>query len=119
MVDWSPRRVEVGGIRLTVYRAGNGRPPLVFAHGLTDSGLCWSRLAEQFVPEHDVVLYDARGHGLSDHAASYSYRSHVADLVGLLDALRVPPAVLVGHSMGGAHVAAVAAAHPHRVGGSS
>lgn len=46
---------------------------------------------------------------------SYRFAEHVADLVGLIEALELPPAVLVGHSMGGPHVAALAAPRPELV----
>lgn len=58
---------------------------------------------------------DARGHGSSDHAASYTYRDHVDDLFALLDDAVDGPVVLVGHSMAGPHVARVAATSVDRI----
>ena len=98
------------GVDLQVHRTGGGRPPVVLAHGITDSGLCWTRLARALQPDYDVVMIDARGHGGSDHPGSYSYGEHVGDLIGVLESLDLSPAILIGHSMGGPHVAAVAAA---------
>jgi pimeloyl-ACP methyl ester carboxylesterase len=40
--------------------------------------------------------------------AAYTFADHVGDLIALLNELRLPPGVLLGHSMGGAHVAAAA-----------
>lgn len=108
--------VHVGEVRLRTLRTGSGRQPIVlFAHGITDSGACWSRLAQALSPDHDLVMYDARGHGESEWTGTYTFADHVGDLIALLDELRLPPVVLMGHSMGGAHVAAVASAAPERV----
>jgi pimeloyl-ACP methyl ester carboxylesterase len=90
-------------------------PPLVLVHGITDSGLCWSRVARALEPHWNVIMVDGRGHGSSGHPGSYTFREHVADLTGVLAALDVGRPVLVGHSMGGPHAAAVAAADPSLV----
>jgi len=109
--------VHVDGVELRVHRTGRTEPTVVLVHGIADSGLCWARLAEALEAHYDVVMFDARGHGESARPGSYSFGEHVRDLVGVLETLDVQPAVLVGHSMGGAHVAAVAAEHPALVRG--
>jgi pimeloyl-ACP methyl ester carboxylesterase len=106
--------VTANGVDLRIHRTGDG-PPVVLVHGITDSGPCWTRVARALAADHDVVMIDARGHGESAHPGSYGFADHVADLVDVLRALNLPPAVLVGHSMGGPHVATVAADHPDRV----
>ena len=58
--------VSANGVRLHVYRTGTDKPPLVFAHGITDNGLCFLPIAEQLAEDFEIVLYDARGHGRSD-----------------------------------------------------
>lgn len=88
---------------------------MVLAHGLSDSGRCWRRLARILAVDHDVVCYDARGHGGSDRADSYAYPGHLADLIGLLESLGPEPVTLIGHSMGGTHATAVAARRPELV----
>jgi pimeloyl-ACP methyl ester carboxylesterase len=63
--------------------------------------------------EYDLIMYDARGHGLSDAPETgYAPEEHVADLVGLVDALGLERPALIGHSMGAANVALAAATHP-------
>lgn len=102
--------------RIRWYRRPGESPTLVLAHGITDSAACWSSVVEA-LPGIDVIAYDARGHGSSDHAASYLYREHVDDLTTLLDRVVDGPVVLVGHSMAGPHVAQVAAMSSERVRG--
>ena len=58
--------VIANGVRLHVYRSGTDKPPLVFAHGITDSGLCFVPIAEQLAEDFEIVLYDSRGHGRSN-----------------------------------------------------
>jgi pimeloyl-ACP methyl ester carboxylesterase len=68
----------------------------------------------------ESVLYDQRGHGLSERPPTgYSLADSVADLAELLDALGLSeePVFLVGNSYGGAVAVAFALAHPARVAG--
>src|SRR4029079_9285038 len=60
-----------------------------------------------------IIRYDKRGHGLSDATpAPYKLADHVADLAGLLDALGVKQAVLVGLSIGGLITQGLSAVRP-------
>lgn len=111
---WSFGAAGGGAPRIRWYRRSGDGPTLVLAHGITDSAACWSSVVEA-LPGVDIVAYDARGHGQSDHAGSYAYRNHVADLTALLERVANGPVVLVGHSMAGPHTAAVAAAFGERV----
>src|SRR5207302_77029 len=62
--------------------------------------------------------FDNRGFGFSGKPATgYDKASYARLTVALLDALHLPDAVLIGHSMGGAIAAEVAIAHPERVRG--
>jgi len=112
--EWQSAYVDVNGLRLHYWRTGGeGKPVMVMAHGITDYGLNWAGLAERLQPDYDIVMYDARGHGYSDKPdGPYDLASHVADLVGLLQALGIERPVLMGHSMGGSTVALAAATYP-------
>jgi pimeloyl-ACP methyl ester carboxylesterase len=112
--DWLSAFVASNGLRLHYLRTGGaGKPVMIMAHGITDDGRNWTSLAEKFESEFDIVLYDARGHGFSDKPKGpYDLASHVADLAGLVEALGIRKPILVGHSMGGATVALLAATHP-------
>ena len=113
--------VEVGGARLVVRRAGAGRP-LVWAHGLTssmakedDAGLFdWSRLEA----DHEVVRYDARGHGRSGHAGredAYGWDALADDLFAVADACGLDRFTAGGASMGAATTLHAAVARPERI----
>src|SRR5262245_60062606 len=71
MNQWSSQDVTANGITIHYYRTGNGdKPALVLSHGASDSGLCWTRLTRALEADYDVIMPDARGHGLSDAPAT-------------------------------------------------
>lgn len=88
--------------------------PMVFAHGFgCDQGM-WRHVAPVFEQSHRVVLFDHVGAGGSDlsayDAARYSsLDGYARDLVEILEALDLPPAIVVGHSVS-AVIALLAAA---------
>jgi len=63
--------------------------------------------------DYDVIMPDARGHGKSSVPDDgYRYEDHANDVVGLIEALRLSPPILIGHSMGGLVAAVVASRNP-------
>lgn len=104
------------GIRIQYYRTGDDKPPVVLLHGFSDNGLCWSRLGLYLEPDYDVVMIDARAHGMSDAPASgYSYRQQAADVAAVIQQLQLRKPVLVGHSMGANTAAVTAGLYPQLV----
>lgn len=70
---------------------------VVFANSLGTDFRVFEALPPLLQGKLRFVRYDKRGHGLSDATpAPYKLADHVADLIGLLDALGVKQAVLVG-----------------------
>lgn len=104
------------GVRIQYYRTGDEKPALIFLHGITDSAMCWNRLPLVFEPEYDVVLLDARGHGLSDAPESgYSQVDMAGDVAALVQTLELNHPVVIGHSMGAETAATFAALYPQMV----
>jgi pimeloyl-ACP methyl ester carboxylesterase len=80
---------------------GQGRPPLVFVHGFGCAHTDWDPQVAHFSPRHQTVAVDLRGHGASPgSAAECSVERYGADVTQVMRALALPPAILVGHSMG-------------------
>jgi pimeloyl-ACP methyl ester carboxylesterase len=113
-IGWASAFVESNGIRIHYWRTrGSGKPILIMAHGITDYGLNWTSLARKFENDYDIIMYDARGHGLSAKPEGpYDLKSHVEDLAGLIQALGIEKPILMGHSMGGGTVALLSANYP-------
>lgn len=118
--------VTAGGVRFHVQRLvprhGPRRPahPVVFIHGLGMDNLSsfYYTLANPMAHAGaEVILYDLRGHGLSERPPTgYRVADSVADLAALLDALAVDgPVHLVGNSYGGTVALSFAVAYPSRV----
>ncbi|HEX2074095.1 MAG TPA: alpha/beta hydrolase [Geodermatophilus sp.] len=119
------------GVLLAVEEVGPPDAPLtvVFVHGYTLSMASWAfqrrALAEELVPADGsrprarLVFYDQRGHGTSGRGdAEHATMEQLGrDLAGVLET-RVPrgPVVLVGHSMGGMTIMALAALRPELFG---
>lgn len=111
---WVESDVQAGDVGLHVYRAGRAdRPPLVFAHGLGDSGRCWWRVAAALEDDADLIMIDARHHGRSSSPASPA-SSLTDDLTVVVDALGLERATFMGHSVGARTAAQFAATHPGR-----
>lgn len=80
---------------------GLGVPAMVFVHGFGCGHEDWRHQVEHFRGSHLVVTPDLRGHGQSRHCTrGFDIPTYGADVLALLDALGLGPAVLVGHSMG-------------------
>ena len=100
--------VMTNGIRIHYSRTGGAKPVLVLAHGSSDDGLCWTNLAKELEQDFDIIMFDARGHGLSDAPTpSDPPDVQVEDLAGLIRELKLVKPILMGHSMGSASVTLV------------
>jgi N-formylmaleamate deformylase len=123
MTQLSSTSILTNGINLHYYRTVKSAqtrswPSLVLLHGITDSGLCWPRVVTALAPEYDMILPDARGHGLSDKPATgYAPQDHAADVAGLIRGLGLDQPILIGHSMGAGVSATVAALYRSVVSG--
>jgi 3-oxoadipate enol-lactonase len=92
------------------------RPTLVFINSLGSDLRIWQEVAPTFTEQFRVILYDKRGHGLSDAPlAPYSIDDHTDDLLALLDHLGVAKTSLVGLSVGGMIAQRMAVRAPDRV----
>jgi pimeloyl-ACP methyl ester carboxylesterase len=112
------RIIEVNGISLRIEDHGSG-PAVLLLHGWPDSALLW-RNQIPFLAAHGlrVIAPDLRGFGGSSRppeVAAYALREVVADVTGVLDALGIEAAHVVGHDWGAAVAWLTAVRHPQRV----
>jgi pimeloyl-ACP methyl ester carboxylesterase len=110
--------VQVNGIELYVEDSGSGTP-VVLLHGWPDSGRLWRHQVPALQDAGlRTVVPDLRGFGRSDkpqEVEAYAPPVVVADVIGLLDALGIERAHVVGHDWGAFVAWMVAALAPERV----
>ncbi len=91
-------------------------PVIVFANALGTDFRIWLPLIDELTENWSLLLYDKRGHGLSDAGqAPYTIEDHASDLIGLVDRLGIKKAVYCGLSVGGLVVQAVCKLRPDLV----
>ena len=108
--------VSAPGCRIHVLDWAGRGTPYVMIHGIGDNPHVFSELAARLAPAARVVAYARRGHGQSDAppAGPYALDAYLGDLRGVLDALGIERAHLVGWSMGGNEITAFAGRSPER-----
>ncbi len=113
-------RTLKGDPKIAHYDSGGGvagEPPIVLLHGVTLRSEDWENIFPRLATRYRAIAYDARGHGKSGRAASYALDDLVADLIRVLREIVKAPAILVGHSVGGATALVAAAREPPLVRG--
>jgi non-heme chloroperoxidase len=103
----------MGGVPLTK-AAGAATGTVVLSHCWTGSRATWEPVTARLVAAgRRVVLYDQRGHGASTMGPDAPTLDQLGDdLAAVLEAVDARDAVLVGHSMGGMTLQALAVARP-------
>jgi len=107
----------VNGVNLWIEEEGAG-PPLVFVHEFGGDTRVWREQIDHFRGRYRCVAYNARGYPPSDVPGdenAYGVAIALADLLGVLDALEIDKAHLVGLSMGAYNILRFALDHPDRV----
>jgi pimeloyl-ACP methyl ester carboxylesterase len=109
--------LDINGIRLHYLDYPGDGPTLILLHGLTANAHAFEGLIRAGLsPRLRVLAVDLRGRGLSDHPdGPYGVADHVADIIGMMDALGMEQAVVGGHSYGGLLTFYMAAHHAERV----
>jgi len=109
--------LAINGISLHVTELGAG-PAVLFCHGFPDTAYTWRRQMKAIAAAgYRAIAPDMRGYGRSSAPADadqYTPLQTAGDLVGLLDALKLPSAVLVGHDWGATHAWNAAMMRPDR-----
>lgn len=114
MSKWNSAICKTNGIEIHYTRTGGIKPPIILLHGLAANGNCWTTLAHILEGEYDLIMPDARGHGKSSKPIfGYRYEDHANDVEGFIKDLKLPPFILLGHSMGGMTAALVASRKPN------
>ncbi|WP_369720331.1 alpha/beta fold hydrolase [Bradyrhizobium sp. LLZ17] len=95
--------VDRDGVGIYYEVHGDG-PPLLLTHGYSSTSAMWHGQVEALAKDHQLILWDMRGHGQSDYPddpKAYSEALAVGDMAAILDAVGVERAVIGGLSLGG------------------
>jgi pimeloyl-ACP methyl ester carboxylesterase len=109
--------VDVGGVTLSYEVSGPASaPPLVFLHGLSGCKEEYDAVAARFEDRHCCYRVDLRGHGASDHVpGGYRLSAFGGDVAAFVEHTVGRPAIVAGHSLGGAVAAWVGQERPDLV----
>lgn len=108
--------VEANGITIAYEQQGSG-PHLVFVTGVGYGGWFWHRVVPGLAKHFTVTTFDNRGAGgSSQRPGPYTVETMAADTAGLMDALGIQKAAVMGHSLGGYIVQHLVAVRPELAG---
>ena len=94
--------LRTNGAAFHVARLGAG-PPLLLLHGWPEFWLTWEPVMTRLADRYTLFAPDLRGFGDSDKPDGlFGPDQHAADMLALLDALKIDRAGVVGHDVGGA-----------------
>jgi pimeloyl-ACP methyl ester carboxylesterase len=115
-----PRIVDTGDIRLAVHELGDG-PPLILVHGFPELAYSWRhQLPVLAAAGYRAIAPDMRGYGRSDKplpVTDYAIQKLIGDIEGLMEALSIERAVIVGHDWGAMITWQMALLAPQRMAG--
>jgi pimeloyl-ACP methyl ester carboxylesterase len=105
----------VNGIKIWYAEFGGGAPVILLHGGLANSNY-WGNLVPALSPHYRVIVMDSRGHGRSSRDdRAYGYDLMAADVLALMDYLKIDKAALIGWSDGAIIGLDIAMHHPERL----
>jgi len=111
-----PAQVTVDGRSVRYIAGGDGDEAFVFVHGFGADHTTWMLTLPAFFAHGRVFALDLPGHGRSAADVGDGSIATLAGILdGFLDAIALPRAHLVGHSLGGAIVTELALTRPSKV----
>jgi pimeloyl-ACP methyl ester carboxylesterase len=125
LADPDSRFVQVNGLNVHYKSMGRGEPVVFLLHGFGASAFSWREVMAPLAQNGTVVAFDRPAFGLTQRPMPGEWKGQTpyapeaqADLTaGLMDALGVEKAILVGHSAGGSTALLTALTYPERVAG--
>jgi pimeloyl-ACP methyl ester carboxylesterase len=121
LADEDSKFIEVNGldVHYKIYR--QGKPTFILLHGFGASLFSWREVTEPLSKLGTVIAYDRPAFGLTERPlewegeSPYSQNSQVKLVIGLMDALEIEKATLVGNSAGGTVSMLTALKYPQRI----
>lgn len=106
---------DSAGVKIRYIELGSGEP-VIALHGLGGSSDSWLPAVAPLANNHRLILFDQRGHGLSDkpHRAAEYGREMGHDVIRLMDHLNIPKAHILGYSIGTVPIGMLITEHESR-----
>ena len=125
LADPDSRFITVNGLQVHTKEAGTGEPTMILLHGFGASVFSWREVMQPLSQYGRVVAYDRPAFGLTERPlpgswkeeSPYGVEGNLTLLLGLMDALGIEKAILIGNSAGGRLAVQAALTHPERVSG--
>jgi pimeloyl-ACP methyl ester carboxylesterase len=108
----STATVNIDGTEILYAESGSG-PVILYIHGNTASHIWWEEVMD--IPGHRVIAPDMPNFGESGRIPTHDPAGYSRYMTGLLDALKIESAIVVGHSLGGAVAMDMAVHNPEKV----
>jgi len=122
LADPDSKFIEINGLTVHFKEMGEGETTFILLHGFGASVYSWREVMDDFSQRGHVIAYDRPAFGLTERPMPetwernpYGMEANIELLLGLMDALEIKKAVLVGNSAGGAVSVAFALKYPERV----
>ena len=122
LADSDSKFIEVNDVTVHYKEQGNGGTTFILLHGFGASVFSWREVMDDFAARGRVIAYDRPAFGLTERPMPetwtydpYGMDANIELLRGLMDALGIQKAILVGNSAGGAVSVAFAMRYPERV----
>ncbi len=118
--DPDSRFIAINGLSVHYKQEGSGTPVFILLHGFGASTFSWREVIEPLSAYGRVIAYDRPAFGLTERPINwegqnpYSQESNLAILLGLMDAMAIEEAILVGNSAGGTLATAFTITYPDR-----
>jgi pimeloyl-ACP methyl ester carboxylesterase len=115
------RFIEINDLEVHYKQQGEGEPVFILLHGFGASTFSWREVMAPFSQYGTVIAYDRPAFGLTERPLAwegvnpYSEEGNIKLLLGLMDALEIEEAILVGNSAGGTLATAFTLEHPEYV----
>lgn len=121
LTDEDSKFIEVNGLNVHYKSYGSGEPVFILLHGFGASLFSWREVTESLSQFGTVIAYDRPAFGLTERPlewegeSPYSQNSQVELVIGLMDALHIEQATLIGNSAGGTISMLTALKYPERI----
>jgi len=100
-----------------MYKKGTSNDYIILLHGAGCDHVMFEKQIDIFENNHNIIVWDARGHGLSklDKSKKFNFSDMYDDCLRLFEIHKIENSILIGHSMGGNLAQEIAYYHPELV----